>query len=168
MEEVIVRRRKKKPPVEPVVVPKKGRPKGKKEPAKIVYVMMDPEGNQKEIKPDKISSRDMKKMAVEEGARAKEIELGMKLKRLKNGQAKIPKERSAAQKENDKKLVEFNRQRRMKASQRREVAKTNETKSSLLAALKEVVKLPIKTVTEPTPPPPAPAPAPLVRTFSEW
>ena len=99
----------------------------------------------------------------EDEAREKELELGVKLKRLKNGAAKIPRVRSAAQLENDKRFVIKNQERRETARLKKLSDKSVTRKTSLIDALKEVIRLPVKTLQE--------EPkiiVPKTKSFSEW
>jgi len=136
------RYRDKNKPVKPIVV------------EKLVYVMVDKEGNELEkIDPTKLSRKDEKRIMIEEEARKKELELGMTLKRLKSGRAKIPKERTDKQKANDVRLVQLNKERREKAKQVKTEVKTEVKKKSLIDALREIVTIPIEEIkkSEPIP-----------------
>ena len=112
---------------------------------KIIYVIQDENGNLVKKDPNKISAKEMKRIKAEEEAQKKELELGKKLGRLKNGSAKIPKPRTQAQIEHTKKLIEKNKERRGKKS----VEKKEQTKEIVKEAVKEVVR-------EPAQPPPKP------------
>jgi hypothetical protein len=148
--------RDKNKPVKPIVV------------EKLVYVMVDKEGNEVEkIDPTKLSRKDEKRILIEEEARKKEIELGMTLKRLKSGKARMPRERTEKQKANDLKLVQLNKERREKAKQAKTEVKTEVKKQSLIDALREIVSIPIEDIKKPTPTP-IPEYTKRVKSFSEW
>ena len=112
---------------------------------KVIYVIQDENGNLIKKDPNKISAKEMKKILVEEDAQKKELELGKKLGRLKNGSAKIPKPRTQKQIDHMKNLIEKNQERRGKKS----VENKAQTKEIVKEALKEVVS-------EPARPPPKP------------
>lgn len=134
------RYRDKNKPVKPIVV------------EKLIYVMVDPEGNEVErVNPTKISRKDEKKMEVEEEARKKELELGVKLGRLKSGKAKLPRVRSAAQKANDLRLGQIMKERRAAALKIKNDAKTEVKKKSLVEALREIITIPIADIQQPPP-----------------
>ena len=124
--------------------------------------MVDSEG--KEVtQAKKMSRKEEKAILKEDEAREKELELGVKLKRLKNGAAKIPRVRSAAQLENDKRFVIKNQERRETARLKKLSDKSVTRKTSLIDALKEVIRLPVKTLQE--------EPkiiVPKTKSFSEW
>jgi len=148
--------RDKNKPVKPIIV------------EKLVYVMIDKEGNEVEkIDPTKLSRKDEKRIMIEEEARKKEIELGMTLKRLKSGKAKMPRERTEKQKANDLKLVQLNKERREKTKQAKTEVKTEVKKQSLIDALREIVSIPIEDVKKPTPTPTLEY-TKRVKSFSEW
>jgi hypothetical protein len=149
-----LRYRDKNKPVKPIVV------------EKLVYVMVDKDGDELErINPKKISRKDEKKMLIEEEARQKELELGMKLGRLKSGKAKLPRERSAAQKANDEKLGKFMREKRAAALKVKNDAKTEVKKKSLVEALREIITIPIADIQQPPAPPEI---LKRVKSFAEW
>ena len=147
-----LRYRDKNKPVKPIVV------------EKLIYVMMDPEGNEVErVNPKKISRKDQKKMLVEDEARKQEAELGMKLGRLKSGKAKLPRERSAAQKANDLRLGALMKEKRAAALKIKNDAKTEVKKKSLVEALREIITIPIADIQQP-----AQENIKRVKSFSEW
>lgn len=114
---------------------------------KIIYVIQDDNGNLIQKDPNKISKKELKKIQMEEEAQKKELELGKKLGRLKNGSAKIPKPRTQAQIEHTKRLIEKNKERRgQKTAQKKQ-----DVKEVVKEAVKEVVKEPMN---KPPPPPP--------------
>ena len=126
--------------------------------------MMDPEGNEVErVNPKKISRKDQKKMLVEDEARKQEAELGMKLGRLKSGKAKLPRERSAAQKANDLRLGALMKEKRAAALKIKNDAKTEVKKKSLVEALREIITIPIADIQQP-----AQENIKRVKSFSEW
>lgn len=114
---------------------------------KIIYVIQDENGNMVKKDPKKISVKEMKKIKLEEEAQKKELELGKKLGRLKNGKAKIPKERTEKQIAHTKRLMELNKERRGQ----KKVEKTETTKKIVKEALVEVVKQPMPKKVEPPP-----------------
>ena len=112
---------------------------------KIIYVIQDEDGNLIKKDPKKISMKEMKKIKAEEEAQKKELELGKKLGRLKNGSAKIPKVRTEKQLEHTKRLMELNKDRRGK----KVTEKKETTKAIVKEALIEVVKQPAPKKPEP-------------------
>ena len=157
------RYRDKNKPVKPIVV------------EKLVYVMVDKDGNELEkIDPTKLSRKDEKRILIEEEARKKELELGMTLKRLKSGKAKIPRERTEKQKANDVRLVQLNKERREKAKQVKTEVKTEVKKKSLIDALREIVTIPIEDIKEEKKSEPIPIPpkqeeyVKRTKSFAEW
>ena len=103
---------------------------------KIIYVIQDSEGNLIKKNPSKLGIRELNKMKREEEAQQKEIELGKKLARLKNGKAKIPKVRTAAQIAATERMLEANNKRRAGIK----VANKQEKKEALKEVVKESVK----------------------------
>tara|TARA_R100001163_G_scaffold11166_3_gene10231 strand:+ start:10948 stop:11739 length:792 start_codon:yes stop_codon:yes gene_type:complete len=112
---------------------------------KVIYVIQDENGNLIKKDPNKISAKEMKKIKAEEEAQKKELELGKKLGRLKNGSAKIPKPRTEKQIEHTKRLIEKNKERRGKKS----VEKKEQTKEIVKEAVKEVVREPAQPAPKP-------------------
>jgi hypothetical protein len=122
------------------------------EKTKLIYIMTDREGNEIErIDPAKMNSRAKKALAKEDVATAAEMELGMKLKRMSDGRAALPKKRTAAQLANDKKLGQMRKDRLAKVKVDEMAVKAVARKKSLIEALKDVVKMPLSTVIPPPP-----------------
>lgn len=112
---------------------------------KIIYVIQDENGNMVKKDPNKISAKEMKKIKAEEEAQKKELELGRKLGRLKNGSARMPKTRTDKQIAHMKTLIEKNKERRGKKS----IEKKEQTKQIVKEAVKEVVREPAQPPTKP-------------------
>lgn len=116
---------------------------------KVIYVIQDSEGNMVRKDPQKLGVRELKKMALEEEAQAKELELGRKLGRLKSGKVRMPPTRTAAQKAATQRLVAANKQR---AADRRSQGAAD-VKQAVKESVREVVAEPAIPVREPSPPP---------------
>lgn len=107
---------------------------------KIIYVIQGEDGKMIRKDPNKMGVRDLKKLKIEDEAQKAELEYGKKLGRLKNGKAKIPKERTEAQKRATEKMLEANRLRR--------AGKKSEAKQERKEEIKEVVKESVKEVVQ--------------------
>lgn len=124
---------------------------------KIIYVIQDEDGNLIKKDPKKISMKEMKKIKAEEEAQKKEIELGKKLGRLKNGSAKIPKVRTEKQLEHTKRLMELNKDRRS--------GKVTEKKETTKKIVKEAL---LEIVTQPAPKKPLPPVKTAVQQYNDF
>jgi len=107
---------------------------------KIIYVIQGEDGKMIRKDPNKMGVRDLKKLKIEDEAQKAELEYGKKLSRLKNGKAKIPKQRTEAQKRATEKMLEANRLRR--------AGKKSEAKQERKEEIKEVVKESVKEVVQ--------------------
>ena len=116
---------------------------------KIIYMIEGQDGTITRRDPNKISLRELKKMELEDQARAKEVELGRKLKRLKDGSAKVPKPRSEKQIQATIKMREAltakKKARKDSVVQEKEVkqvAKEKVLKDTVKESIREVVQEP--------------------------
>ena len=141
----------KEEPVEPVkkVVKKKkvGRPQKPLEEKlakqvvvkeKIIYMVQNDKGEFEKAKNPKMTARDLKKIQLEKEKEAKELELGKKLLAKKNGKIdnRSVKQRTPAQIEATRKMVEANKLRRAEKNK----ATKKENKEIVKASVKESVK----------------------------
>ena len=109
---------------------------------KVIYMVQNEKGDYEKMKKPKFTARELKKMELEKEKEKKELELGKKLIQRKNG--KIDKRsiggsnRSLAQIEATRRLVEANKKRRAEKQEN----KNNEVKNMIKNSVKEVVSEP--------------------------
>ena len=118
---------------------------------KVIYMIEGQDGTLTKKDPKQISLRELKKLEKEEEAQKKELELGRRLKRMKDGSAKIPKPRSAKQIEATKKMREAleakkkaRKEQGVQEKQVKQEAKEKVLKESVKESIREVVQEPIK------------------------
>ena len=129
------------------------------EKTKLIYIMTDRDGTEVErIDGARMSSKTKKLLVKEDLATKAELEMGMKLKRLADNSVKKKKPRSEAQLANDKRLGQARQERLAKAKVDKAKESENNNRRDLVAALKDVIKLPISTIQEPA----------RVKTFDEY
>jgi hypothetical protein len=109
---------------------------------KIVYIIQDENGKLIKKDPNKLGVRDLRKLKVEDEAQTTELQYGKKLARLKNGKAKIPKQRTEAQKRATEKMLEANRLRRAGKKSTAKIERKEEIKEVVKESVKEVVQEP--------------------------
>jgi hypothetical protein len=109
---------------------------------KIIYVIQGEDGKMIRKDPNKMGVRDLKKLKIEDEAQKAELEYGKKLSRLKNGKAKIPKQRTEAQKRATEKMLESNRLRRAGKKSEAKIERKEEIKEVVKESVKEVVQEP--------------------------
>jgi hypothetical protein len=166
-EEVVKEVIKEAEPVEPVkkVVKKKqvGRPAKPLEEKlakqvvvkeKIIYMVQNDKGEFEKAKNPKMTARDLKKIELQKEKEAKEIELGKKLLAKKNGKIdnRSVKQRTPAQIEATRKMVEANKLRRAEKSKATKKENKEIVKESVKESVKEVLQEPFYEPAKPVDP----------------
>ena len=107
---------------------------------KIIYMVQNEKGEYEKAKNPKLTARELKKMELEKEKERKEIELGKKLQTRKNGKIdnRSAKQRTPAQIEATKKLVEANKKRREEKNK----FQKEEKKQIIKESVREVVNEP--------------------------
>ncbi len=107
---------------------------------KIIYMVQNDKGEYEKAKNPKITARELKKMELQKEKERKEIELGKTLQTRKNGKVdnRSAKQRTPAQIEATKRLVEANKKRREEKSK----YKKEESKQVIKESVREVVNEP--------------------------
>ena len=147
----------KEEPVEPVkkVVKKKkvGRPQKPLEEKlakqvvvkeKIIYMVQNDKGEFEKAKNPKMTARDLKKIELQKEKEQKEIEMGKKLLAKKNGKIdnRSVKQRTPAQIEATRKMVEANKLRRAEKNKATKKENKEIVKESVKESVKEVLQEP--------------------------
>lgn len=166
-EEEVVKEVIKEEPVEPVkkVVKKKqvGRPAKSLEEKlakqvvvkeKIIYMVPNDKGEFEKAKNPKMTARDLKKIQLQKEKEQKEIELGKKLLAKKNGKIdnRSVKQRTPAQIEATRKMVEANKLRRAEKSKATKKENKEIVKESVKESVKEVLAEPFYEPAKPVDP----------------
>lgn len=107
---------------------------------KIIYMVQNEKGEYEKAKNPKLTARELKKMELEKEKERKEIELGKKLQTRKNGKIdnRSAKQRTPAQIEATKKLVEANKKRKEEKNK----FQKEEKKQIIKESVREVVNEP--------------------------
>jgi hypothetical protein len=116
---------------------------------KIVYIIQDSNGNLTKKDPSKLGLRELQKIQREDDAQKAELEYGKKLARLKSGKAKIPKQRTEAQRSATAKMLEANRLRRAGKKSTEKIERKEEIKEVVKESVKEVVQEPAIPIPKP-------------------
>lgn len=166
-EEEVIKEVVKEEPVEPVkkVVKKKqvGRPAKSLEEKlakqvvvkeKIIYMVPNDKGEFEKAKNPKMTARDLKKIQLQKEKEQKEIELGKKLLAKKNGKIdnRSVKQRTPAQIEATRKMVEANKLRRAEKSKATKKENKEIVKESVKESVKEVLAEPFYEPAKPVDP----------------
>jgi len=140
-------------PIKKVVKKKQGRPSKPLEEKlakqvvvkeKIIYMIQNDKGEFEKAKNPKMTARDLKKIELQKEKEAKEIELGKKLLAKKNGKIdnRSVKQRTSAQIEATRRMVEANKKRRMEKKNQKQQDNKKIVKESVKESVKEVLQEP--------------------------
>jgi len=140
-------------PIKKVVKKKQGRPSKPLEEKlakqvvvkeKIIYMIQNDKGEFEKAKNPKMTARDLKKIELQKEKEAKEIELGKKLLSKKNGKIdnRSVKQRTPAQIEATRRMVEANKKRRMEKKNQKQQDNKKIVKESVKESVKEVLQEP--------------------------
>ena len=150
-------------PIKKVVKKKQGRPSKPLEEKlakqvvvkeKIIYMVQNDKGEFEKAKNPKMTARDLKKIELQKEKEAKEIELGKKLLSKKNGKIdnRSVKQRTPAQIEATKRMVEANKKRREEKKNQKQQDNKKIVKESVKESVKEVIQEPFYEPPKPTDP----------------
>ncbi len=111
---------------------------------KIIYMVQNDKGEFEKAKNPKMTARDLKKIELQKEKEAKEIELGKKLLAKKNGKIdnRSVKQRTPAQIEATKRMVEANKKRREEKKNQKQQDNKKIVKESVKESVKEVLQEP--------------------------
>lgn len=114
---------------------------------KVIYIVQDEiSGEIQEVQrpAKKLSRKEEKKLEIEREAVQKEVEAGKRLTRKANGDVdcRAKPERSAKQKEATQKMIEANKQRRLRLKEQQDINTKETVKTSVKDAMTEIVKDP--------------------------
>lgn len=111
---------------------------------KIIYMVQNEKGEFEKAKNPKLTAKELKKIELEKQKQQKEIELGKTLQTRKNGKIdnRSAKQRTPAQIEATKRMVEANKKRREEKAQHKEKEQKSILKETVKDSVREVVNEP--------------------------